>query len=232
LDVILAKILGEPLESPPGKKETYSDLGFILLGRAIELAAFQPLDRLMKRLLADPLQMRDTGYLPMSCMSECETGRLVSTGYSEERGREKLGEPDDENAAAMGSVAGHAGAFSTAYDLFLFAREVLRARRGEGRILSRQSALAMSTKAALPPGCSRTLGWDTPDPGGVSQAGSRFPEGSFGHLGYTGCSLWIDPSKEAVVVLLTNRIYYGKQNDGLKKLRPLVHDAVMEELFP
>jgi CubicO group peptidase (beta-lactamase class C family) len=118
--------------------------------------------------------------------------------------------------------------------MFLFSREVLRARRGEGRILSRPSALEMTSKTANPPGCTRTPGWDTPtrSPGAGSQAGTRFTEGSFGHLGYTGCSIWIDPSREATVVLLTNRIFFGKQNDGLKSLRPLIHDAVMEELFP
>jgi CubicO group peptidase (beta-lactamase class C family) len=178
--------------------------------------------------------MRDTFYLPLAALSECEAGRLVSTGYSEVRQREKVGEADDENAAAMGGVAGHAGIFSTAYDLFLFSREVLRARRGEGRILTRPSALKMTTKTAEPPGCPRTPGWDTPtiSAGAGSQAGRHFPEGSFGHLGYTGCSLWVDPSREATVALLTNRIFYGKQNEGLKIIRPFLHDAVMEELFP
>jgi CubicO group peptidase (beta-lactamase class C family) len=92
----------------------------------------------------------------------------------------------------------------------------------------------MTTEMEAPPGCPRTPGWDTPTStaGSGSQAGRHFPKGSFGHLGYTGCSLWIDPSREAVVVLLTNRIFYGKQNDGLKTLRPLLHDAVMEGLFP
>ncbi|HZW36434.1 MAG: serine hydrolase domain-containing protein [Deltaproteobacteria bacterium] len=221
-----------PPEAVPGRSCVYSDVGFILLGRAIELAAFRPLDRLLHSHLAMPLQMRDTTYLPLAGFSECETGRLVSTGYSEIRRREKLGEVDDENASAMGGVSGHAGIFSTAYDLFLFSREVLRARRGEGRILTRQSARRMTSKAPDPPGCPRTPGWDTPtiSSGKVSQAGRHFPEGSFGHLGYTGCSLWIDPFRETAVVLLTNRIFYGKQNEGLKTLRPLIHDAVMEEL--
>jgi CubicO group peptidase (beta-lactamase class C family) len=221
-----------PPEAVPGSSCVYSDIGFILLGRAIELAAFRPLDRLLQSHLAAPLQMRDTAYLPLAALSECETGRLVSTGYSEVRQREKLGEVDDENASAMGGVAGHAGIFSTAHDLFLFSREILRARRGEGRVLTRQSALRMTAKAPDPPGCPRTPGWDTPAvaPGKASQAGRHFPEGSFGHLGYTGCSLWIDPFREVAVVLLTNRIFYGKQNEGLKNLRPLIHDAVMEEI--
>jgi CubicO group peptidase (beta-lactamase class C family) len=223
-----------PPEAVPGGSCVYSDIGFILLGRAIELAAFRPLDRILRTHLAVPLQMRDTAYLPLSGLSECETGRLVSTGFSEARQREKLGEVDDENASAMGGIAGHAGIFSTAYDLFLFSREILRARRGEGRILTRQSAHRMTAKTPDPTGCPRTPGWDTPTiaPGKVSQAGRHFPEGSFGHLGYSGCSLWIDPSREITVALLTNRIFYGKQNEGLKTLRPLVHDAVMEELSP
>ena len=233
-DRIIDEILNLPLDAAPGTTCVYSDPGFILLGRAMELIAFLPLDRLLVKLLAEPLLMRDTAYLPLSGLSECETGRLVSTGHSDVRQREKLGDADDENAAAMGGVAGHAGIFSTAFDLFLFAREILKGRRGEGRILTRASALRMTTKVPEPSGCQRTPGWDTPSSSGgnVSQAGSRFPEGSFGHLGYTGCSLWMDPSREAVVALLTNRIFYGKDNDGLKELRPRLHDAVMEGLFP
>jgi CubicO group peptidase (beta-lactamase class C family) len=230
-DRIVDAVMSLPLDAAPGTQCVYSDPGFIMLGRAMELAGFKPLDRLLKSRIADPLQMRDTCYLPLSVLSECETGRIVSTGYSRERGREKFGEPDDENAAAMGGVAGHAGVFSTTYDLFLFAREILRARRGEGRVLTRRSAVRMTTKVAMPPGCQRTPGWDTPDPSGRSQAGSRFTEGSFGHLGYTGCSIWIDPAEEATVVLLTNRIIKGEQNDGLKILRPLIYDAAMEGLL-
>lgn len=242
-DRAIAAILAMPLSSSPGAGCVYSDLGYILLGRAVEAAAFEPLDRLLSRELCGPLKMADTGYLPLAALSECETGRLVSTGRSEVRGREKVGEVDDENAAAMGGVAGHAGVFSTAHDLFLFAREVLRARRGEGRVLTRASAMAMTTRAPEPPGCERTLGFDTPTAGpapigdspaarGGSQAGRRFTEGSFGHLGFTGCSLWADPAREATVVLLSNRVFHGEQNDGLKTIRPLIHDAVMEELLP
>ncbi len=230
-DLAVAAILAMPLSAPPGTRCVYSDLGYIVLGRAVEAAAFESLDRLLRREICGPLKMGDTGYLPLAGFSECETGRLVSTGHSKVRDREKVGEVDDENAAAMGGVAGHAGVFSTAHDLFLFAREILRARRGEGRVLTRPSAVAMTTRVPEPPGCERTLGFDTPTPP-ASQAGSRFPEGAFGHLGYTGCSLWVDPASEATVVLLTNRVYYDEQNEGLKTIRPLIHDAVMEELVP
>jgi CubicO group peptidase (beta-lactamase class C family) len=227
-DRVLAEALSLPLAYAPGTAWEYSDIGYMLLGRAIEVAGFQSLDRLLKANVAGPLGMRDTGYLPLSTLSECETGQVVPTGWSEARGREKAGEVDDENAAAMGGVAGHAGVFSTARDLFLFAREMVRARRGEGRILSRPSAEAMTTRVPEPPGCPRTQGFDTPTAGdgGLSQAGALAPPGAVGHLGYTGCSLWIDPAREVTVVLLTNRVVYGPDNRKLSALRPRIHDAV------
>ena len=240
-DLVLAEVLSLPLAYAPGTGWEYSDLGYMLLGRAIEISGFQSLDRLLKPRLAGPLGMRDTCYTPLSALSECETGQVVPTGWSEVRGREKAGEVDDENAAAMGGVAGHAGIFSTARDLFLFAREVLRARRGEGRLLSLPSAVAMTTRVAEPAGCPRTPGFDTPTggQGGVSsprgdspgktpgsQAGALAPPGAVGHLGYTGCSLWIDPDREVTVVLLTNRVVHGPENRMLSDLRPRIHDAV------
>jgi CubicO group peptidase (beta-lactamase class C family) len=227
-DLVLAEVLSLHLAYAPGTAWEYSDLGYMLLGRAIEVAGFQSLDRLLKTNVTGPLGMRDTGYLPLSALSECETGQVVPTGWSEVRGREKAGEVDDENAAAMGGVAGHAGVFSTARDLFLFAREVVRARRGEGRLLTRLSAEALTTRVAVPPGCPRTQGFDTPTAGegGISQAGSLAPSGAVGHLGYTGCSLWIDPAREVTVVLLTNRVVHGPDNRKLSALRPRIHDAV------
>lgn len=231
-DRVIETILFLPLSFRPGESWTYSDLGYILLGRAIEQSAFSSLDRLLRKELAEPLGMRDTGYTPLSVMSECETDRIVSTGHSPVRGREKAGEVDDENAAAMGGVSGHAGVFSTAHDLFLFSREILRARRGEGRVLSRVSALRMTERVPVPPGCPRTPGWDTPTPAeeGGSQAGSRFSRNTVGHLGFSGCSLWIDLEREISVILLSNRVYYGQDNDRLKALRPRIHDAVLAAL--
>jgi len=240
-DIVLAEVLSLPLSYAPGTAWDYSDLGYMLLGRAIEISGFQSLDRLLSAKVAGPLGMRDTCYLPLSSLSECETGQIVPTGWSEVRGREKAGEVDDENAAAMGGVAGHAGVFSTAADLFRFAREVLRARRGDGRILSRPSAVSMTTRVATPAGCPRTPGFDTPTgwQGGVSirngdspakapgsQAGALAPSGAVGHLGYTGCSVWIDPDREVTVVLLTNRVVHGPDNRKLSALRPRIHDAV------
>jgi len=241
-DRILAEILSLPLSRDPGAGWEYSDLGFMLLGRAIEVAGFRSLDRLLAEKITGPLGMRETRYLPLAAISECETGRLIPTGWSEARRREKVGDVDDENAAAMGGVAGHAGLFSTAGDLFRFTREIVRARKGEGRVLSRPSAVRMTTRIARPPGCPRTLGFDTPtppdsspkgdSPGNTprSQAGERAPADAVGHLGYTGCSLWIDPVREISVILLTNRVVFGSGNRKLSELRPRIHDAVWKEL--
>ncbi len=227
-DRLLAEILSLPLSYAPGSAWEYSDPGYILLGRAAELAGFQSLDRLLKEKVAGPLGMRDTCYLPLSSLSDCETGRIIPTGWSELRDREKSGEVDDENAAAMGGVAGHAGIFSTARDLFLFAREILRARRGEGRLLGRPSATRMTARVTDPPGCPRTPGFDTPTagPDAVSQAGRLAAGNAVGHLGYTGCSLWIDLDREVTAVLLTNRVVFGPGNRRLSELRPRIHDAV------
>jgi CubicO group peptidase (beta-lactamase class C family) len=213
----------------------------MLLGRAIEVAGFRSLDRLLASIITGPLGMRETRYLPLAAISECETGRLIPTGWSEVRRREKVGEVDDENAAAMGGVAGHAGLFSTAGDLVRFAREIVRARKGEGRVLSRPSAVRMTTRIARPPGCPRTLGFDTPTPPSspkgdspgktpCSQAGALAPADAVGHLGYTGCSLWIDPVREISVILLTNRVVFGSGNRKLSALRPRIHDAVWKEI--
>ncbi len=228
-DRILAEVLSLPLSRDPGAGWEYSDLGYMLLGRAIEVAGFRSLDRLLGEKVTGPLGMRETRYLPLAAISECESGQLIPTGWSEVRQREKVGEVDDENAAAMGGVSGHAGLFSTARDLFLFAREVIRARKGEGRVLSRPSAVRMTTRIAQPPGCPRTLGFDTPTPP-RSQAGDRAPADAVGHLGYTGCSMWIDPDRETSVILLTNRVVFGSDNRKLSAFRPRIHDAVWKEI--
>jgi len=255
-DRILAEVLSLPLSRDPGAGWEYSDLGYMLAGRAIEVAGFRSLDRLLASMITGPLGMRDTRYLPLAAIGECETGQLIPTGWSEVRRREKAGEVDDENAAAMGGVSGHAGLFSTAGDLFLFAREIVRAGRGEGRVLSRPSAARMTTRVAPPPGCPWTLGFDTPTPvrGGASppegtpppsvsspkgdspgetprsQAGALAPADAVGHLGYTGCSIWIEPVREISVILLTNRVVFGSGNRKLSALRPRIHDAVWKEI--
>jgi CubicO group peptidase (beta-lactamase class C family) len=231
---VVALAAASPLEHPPGEGWRYSDLGYILLGRAVEWGGFHGLDRLLARHVLAPLGMADTAFLPPGRPLPFGEERIVPTGWSEVRGREKRGEVDDENCAAVGGVAGHAGLFSTADDLDRFAREVRRAAAGEGRVLLPRWARRMTERVAGPAGCPRTEGFDTPTPaeGAPSQAGEGYPPGTVGHLGYTGCSLWFDPAPGgATVVLLTNRVAAREgKRDLIRKYRPAIHTAAWEAL--
>ena len=135
------------------------------------------------------------------------------------------GEVQDENASVLGGVAGHAGVFSTAEDVAIFAHSMLNG----GAPILRSETLAQFTRRELsPPGTSRALGWDTPSV--PSQSGKYFSSHSFGHLGYTGTSLWIDPERQLSVTLLTNRTWPDCKNEAIKEVRPRVHDAIIEAL--
>jgi len=137
------------------------------------------------------------------------------------------GEVHDENASVMGGFAGHAGVFATAEDVATFAHVML----GGGKPLGRPDSLALFTKREIsPPGTSRALGWDTPS--SPSQSGKYFSAISFGHLGYTGTSLWIDPQRQLSVTLLTNRTWPDSSNKAITQVRPEFHNAVVEALYP
>ncbi len=136
------------------------------------------------------------------------------------------GEVNDDNAAAMGGVAAHAGLFAPAEDLAQFAQAILNG----GAPVFRRESLAIFTKRELHPAeTTRTLGWDTPSQ--TSLAGKHFSPGSFGHLGFTGTSLWIDPERQISITLLTNRTWPDGKNVGIRQVRPEFHDAVMESLI-
>jgi CubicO group peptidase (beta-lactamase class C family) len=135
------------------------------------------------------------------------------------------GEVQDENASVLGGVAGHAGIFSSASDVALFAHVLLQ---GGGRVFRRETLSLFTTREVSPQGTSRALGWDTPsDP---SQSGQFFSRSSFGHLGYTGTSLWIDPEQNLSITLLTNRTWPDCSNQAIKEIRPRFHDAIIEAL--
>jgi len=135
------------------------------------------------------------------------------------------GEVQDENASILGGVAPHAGLFSTAEDLAIFAHAMLN---GGHPILRSTTIELFSRRESAPEGTSRALGWDTPSLPLPSQSGKYFSPGSFGHLGYTGTSLWIDPDRQLSVTLLTNRTWPDGTNQAIKQVRPTFHDAVME----
>jgi CubicO group peptidase (beta-lactamase class C family) len=139
------------------------------------------------------------------------------------------GEVHDENAWAMGGVAGHAGLFATAEDLWRFVHALLETAAGRCDWLPPALLRESWQRHVTPPGTTRALGWDTPTPG-RSSSGDYFSEQSIGHLGFTGCSLWIDLTRQITVILCTNRVPPSRQAIGITHLRPAVHNLIMHAL--
>jgi beta-N-acetylhexosaminidase len=222
---ILARVLAEPLVYEPGTRIVYSDLGFILLGGLIERLAGQTLDSFARRKIFAPLGMTGSCFRPPKRLRRRIAPTERDSGY---RKRLVRGEVHDPNAYAMGGVAGHAGLFSTAGDLAVFCRTMLQGGRyGKHRLVPR--ALVKQWTARKTIGRSaRALGWDVPEP--PSSAGRFFSPRSFGHTGFTGASVWIDPEKALFVVLLTNRIYPSAKNEQIRTVRPALHDAIVKAL--
>jgi CubicO group peptidase (beta-lactamase class C family) len=210
------------LKADPGTKAEYSDIGFILLGVALERIADESLDRFCQREVFGPLGMTQTAFNPPEPWRE---SAVPTTDDQSFRHRVIQGEVQDENAGVLGGVAGHAGLFSTAGDVATFAGALIAG----GQPLVRPETLALFTRReSSPKGTSRALGWDTPS--APSQSGKYFSANSYGHLGYTGTSLWIEPQRELSVTLLTNRTWPDCANQAIKQVRPAFHDAVIEAL--
>ena len=225
-DAILARVLAEPLVNEPGKQIVYSDLGFILLGEIVERLTGESLDAFAKREIFGPLGMDRSAFNPPRKLREDIAPTEKDTAF---RKRQIWGEVHDENAWAMGGAAGHAGLFSTAADISAFAQMILNGGiYGHERLLAR--ATIREFTARYPIGHSaRTLGWDVPE-AESSSSGHYFSPASFGHLGFTGTSLWIDPERRLFVVLLTNRVNPTRANEKIRQIRPALHDAVFEGL--
>ena len=224
---LLERIYAMPLAARPGNKFIYSDFGMILLGEIIERVAGQPLDQFLHRQVFEPLGMKDSFYRPPKSL----LARIAPT-EQDKLFRKRLirGEVHDEHAWVMGGVAGHAGLFSTARDLAVFAQMMLNGGAyGGRRILERRTIQEFTTRQPGPRGSTRALGWDRPSRKG-SSAGAHFSPRSFGHTGFTGTSLWVDPEKQLFVVLLSNRVHPTRANLQIRKVRPAVHNAVAEAL--
>lgn len=220
---LLSACMRLSLEAEPGTRAEYSDPGFILLGRALETVAGETLDAWTEREIFLPLGMTATRFCPQpaarAAIPPTEDDRTF-------RRRRIQGEVQDENAWVLGGVAGHAGLFSNLPDLLRFSAAILEASNGSG--LFQAATLARFTQRQLPAGSSRALGWDTPSQ--PSSSGRHFSRRSIGHLGYSGCSLWIDLDAAVAVVLLTNRTWPGRACQQIKQVRPAFHDAVREAL--
>ncbi len=219
------------LLDPPGTSARYSDLGYILLGAALERAGRRRLDQLASALVFEPLGMAATRFVDLERPHPAPpVAGVAPTELCERRGL-VWGEVHDENAHAAGGVAGHAGLFSTAGDLARFAAAMNAAVRGEpGRPFEPERARRVATTPSVP-GSTWRLGWDTPSPvPGVSHAGDRWPRDGFGHLAFTGCSMWLDPPRDRAAVLLTNRVHPTRRGSGIRELRRAVMDAVVAAL--
>jgi len=215
-------ICSVPLEYAPRTTSVYSDLGFMLLGFILEGAAALP-----ARFDAMRSQMgivEDLHCNPPVLWKP----RTAPTEIDPWRGRLLVGEVHDENAAALGGAAGHAGLFGTAAAAGQHARHVLQVLDGKVGAFQRADVETFITRRTDVPGSSRALGWDTMRPG--SSCGGRMSPRAFGHTGFTGTSLWIDPDRGVYVVLLTNRVHPSRANEAIKEVRPAVHDAVMQSL--
>jgi beta-N-acetylhexosaminidase len=217
-------IYDEPLETEPGAASVYSDIGAMTLGLVVEAVTGTTLDAFLEERLFRPLGMHDTGFLPDPALLPRIAPTEVDTMW---RGEHVRGRVHDENADAMGGVAGHAGLFSTARDLAVFANFLLRAGRGEEHLLSAETVAAFTGRHD--PSSSRALGWDTPE--GASSAGDYFGPRAFGHTGYTGTSIWIDPDLDLFVVLLTNRVNPTRDNSRHVPLRRAVHDLAAQSVI-
>lgn len=219
---LVAAAFTTPLTADPGTRAEYSDIGFIILGAALERIADEPLDRFCQREVFGPLGMGRTTFNPPANWR----ASIVPTADDRTfRRRVIQGEVQDENASVLGGVAGHAGAFSTAQDIAIFAQAMLN---GGTPIVRRETLTQFTRRESSPAGTARALGWDTPST--PSQSGRYFSSYSFGHLGYTGTSLWIDPERQLSVTFLTNRTWPDCKNEAIKQVRPQVHDAIIDAL--
>jgi CubicO group peptidase (beta-lactamase class C family) len=191
----------------------------------VEKLTGQNLEDYIKRILFAPLEMKDTMFNPPKNL----LGRIAPTEDDPWRKRVAHGEVHDENAYAMGGVSGHAGLFSTVRDLAKFCQLLLNGGIYNGKRILKRSTIEYFTKKVDIPESTRALGWDTPSKEG-SSAGRFVSSKAFGHTGFTGTSIWIDPEKDLFVVFLTNRVHPTRENQKIREVRQRVHDAIFSSI--
>lgn len=224
----------EPLTEPVGSRCVYSDLGFMLLGEIVERIIKQEWAVFIHGTVWARLGACDLFYMSESGPTggrSVANRQFAATEQDGWRGRIIRGEVDDENAAALGGVSAHAGLFGTAMSVARVVGPWLAAVRDEKSPIPSSWAKEFVRRQGIDPNGSWALGWDTPSsgPGGTpSSSGSYFSQGSFGHLGYAGTSVWIDPERELIVVLLTNRVHPTRKNDSIRAFRPAIHDVIFQ----
>jgi len=222
-DDLIRAAMTTHLAAAPGERSVYSDIGFILLGELLANKAGLALNLAARQEIFMPLGMPQTRFNPPREMA----GEIPPTEDDQKfRRRVVQGEVNDENAFVMGGVAGHAGVFAPATDLARFAECMLR---GGSPIFKPETVRLFTHREMTPQGTTRALGWDTPSRP-ESSSGRLFSLASFGHLGFTGTSLWIDPGRKLSVTLLTNRTWPNRASQLIREVRAQLHDAIVEAL--
>lgn len=211
-------VLAAPLDTLPGARMVYSDLGAMLAGWIVERVSGERLDAYLARRVFGPLQMVDTRYLPPALLRD----RIAPTERDPWRGRLLRGDVHDENAFLLGGVSAHAGLFSTGADLARFARMYLNGGTLDGVRLVDRETIRRFTTVQRPGFSNRALGWEVPT--GTNSAGRLMRAPAFGHTGFTGTSIWIDPANDRFVILLTNRVNPTRERTGIARVRTLVAD--------
>ncbi len=230
---LLEACLFMPLEAAPGARAEYSDIGFILLGKALEVLTHEPLDVFCDREIFAPLALTATRYQPPPSWRALIPPTVNDRIF---RGRIIQGEVHDENCFVLGGVSGHAGLFSNALDVLRFASHILPSTLDSPaqeparieKLFAPATVELFASRQNPPADSSRALGWDSPS--GESSSGHHFSQRSIGHLGYTGTSIWIDLVGGLAVALLTNRTWPDRSTQAIRTVRPEFHDAVVEAL--
>lgn len=229
-EAVRRMVAAETPEVPPGSRMLYSDLGFILLDWIQERVNGQPTDLLFLNWLARPLKLQSLFFVDLKSPAKAARARrgraFAATERCPWRGRTLIGEVHDDNTYAMGGVSGQAGLFGTIQDVAALAEAWLGSFLHTGGFFEQRLVQQFWQKSEVP-GSTRALGFDTPSPQ-ASQAGGLFGPRTVGHLGFTGTSLWIDPDRELIVVLLTNRVHPTRENETIKQFRPVLHERVAE----
>ena len=232
-EFVYEEIHREKPEAPAGSKTIYSDLNFMLLGEAVEQVSGVGLNRFCRDKIFRPLELRATDFIDISLV---RTRRLepvpemfAPTAVCPLRKRLLVGEVDDENAFAMGGVSGHAGLFAPVKEVDRIAAELLASYAGRSDFIPQKIVQQFWSRDGAVRGSTWALGWDSPS-AEYSSSGHHFSAAAVGHLGFTGTSIWIEPSRGIAISLLTNRVHPRRDNQAIRDFRPKIHDLIMEAL--
>ncbi len=225
---VVRAIAREPVEYRPGSRSVYSDVGFMLLGAIVERCAGMSLAAWCRGEIYEPAGVSSLDFLGGDAADTTWAGSAATpTEWDPWRKRLLCGDVHDENAAALGGIAGHAGLFGTAHAVSRLSALWLRAVRGHDGLLNAGLAQRFTRRQHTIPRSSRGLGWDTPSV--PSSSGTRLSSRAFGHVGFTGVSLWIDPACELEVIILSNRVHPTRTNKAIAAFRPRIHDMIYRD---